>query len=78
MKPTNRLRFFERTETYDTGLVTMPDGAKFIGAKKVRVLQQWWEDGNVVLAVHVTDQDGNALPSPRRGEWRDVPLEVEQ
>jgi hypothetical protein len=44
---------------------------------KVRILQQWWEVGNMVLAIHVTDKDGNTLPSPNRGEWRDVPLEEE-
>lgn len=42
-----------------------------------RVLQQWWEEKNVMLAVHITDKDGNVLPSPTLGEWRDVPLEVE-
>ena len=42
-----------------------------------RVLQQWWEDKNVMLAVHITDKDGNTLPSPTCGEWRDVPLEKE-
>jgi hypothetical protein len=41
------------------------------------ILQQWWEDSYVTLSVHVTDKDGNVLPSPSRGEWRDVPVEVE-
>ena len=66
MKATNKLRFVERTEQ-----ITETTG------KRVRILQQWWEDGNITLAVHITDKDGNALPSPNRGEWRDVPVEVE-
>jgi hypothetical protein len=41
------------------------------------ILQQWWEDSYVTLAVHVTDKDGNTLPSPSRGEWRDIPIEEE-
>jgi hypothetical protein len=43
----------------------------------IRILQQWWEVGNMVLAIHVTDKDGNTLPSPNCGEWRDIPLENE-
>jgi len=61
MKATNKLRFVERNNEIRTALI----------------LQQWWEDGYVTLAVHVTDKDGNVLPSPSRGEWRDVPVEVE-
>lgn len=78
MKPTATLRFLQRTETYDTGQITIPDGLKFMGTRRVYVLQQWWEDPNVILAVHLVDQEGNTLPPPKRGEWRDVPLEVEQ
>lgn len=69
MKPTNKLRFVERT-------VPAPEHGKGMG-KTVRILQQWWEDGNIVLAIHITDKDGNVLPSPKRGEWRDVPVETE-
>jgi hypothetical protein len=69
MKATNRLRFVER-------VVPAPEHGEGIG-KKVRILQQWWEDGNITLAVHITDKDGNVLPSPSRGEWRDVPVEKE-
>jgi hypothetical protein len=66
MKATNKLRFVERTEP-----ITETTG------RRVRILQQWWEDSYVTLSVHVTDKDGNTLPSPSRGEWRDVPVEVE-
>jgi hypothetical protein len=69
MTPTPKLRFVERVvpaTIYGEGI-----------GKKVRILQQWWEDKNIVLAVHITDKDGNTLPSPNRGEWRDVPLEEE-
>jgi hypothetical protein len=66
MTPTPKLRFVERVVPINetTG-------------KRVHILQQWWEDKNIVLAVHITDKDGNTLPSPNRGEWRDVPLEKE-
>ena len=62
MTPTPKLRWINRTISNTTSHVE-------------RVLQQWWEDSNLILAVHVTDKDGNVLPSPTRGEWRDVPLE---
>jgi hypothetical protein len=66
MTPTPKLRFVERE-----------DKTSWDFRKKIQVLQQWWEDKNIMLAVHITDKDGNTLPSPNRGEWRDVPLEVE-
>jgi len=67
MTPTPKLRFVERD--------------MYVGLHEVktyRILQQWWEDKNIVLAVHITDRDGNTLPSPNRGEWRDVSVEKEQ
>ena len=64
MTPTPKLRWINRPIPNTTSHVE-------------RVLQQWWENRNVMLAVHITDKDGNALPSPTRGEWRDVPLEKE-
>jgi hypothetical protein len=70
MKPTNKLRFVER-DSYSK------NGEHFTHPHKVRILQQWWEDGNITLAVHITDKEGNVLPSPNRGEWRDVPVEKE-
>jgi hypothetical protein len=42
-----------------------------------KVLQQWWEDRNITLSIHIEDKDGNPLPSPNLGELRDVPVEVE-
>jgi hypothetical protein len=71
MKATNKLRFVER-DSYSK------NGEHFTHPHKVRILQQWWEDSYVTLSVHVTDKDGNVLPSPSRGEWRDVPVEVEE
>ena len=68
MKATNKLRFVERSQPEYPGSNT---------GRTVRILQQWWEDSYVTLSVHVTDKDGNTLPSPSRGEWRDVPVEVE-
>jgi hypothetical protein len=68
MKATNKLRFVERSQ---------PDYPGSNTGRIVRILQQWWEDSYVTLSVHVTDKDGNVLPSPSRGEWRDVPVEVE-
>ena len=44
--------------------------------KRIRILQQWWEDRNVVLAVLRVGSNG--LPQNQyAGEWRDIPLEVE-
>ena len=44
--------------------------------KRIRILQQWWEDHNVVLAV--LRFGSNGLPQNQyAGEWRDIPLEVE-
>ena len=39
-----------------------------LGYTKIRVLQQWWEE------------DADSLPEGVKsfGEWRDVPVEVEQ
>lgn len=69
MKPTNKLRFVNRNEP------VILRGEKYDNWRKV--LQQWWESGDIALAVHITDKDGNTLPSPKLGEWRDVPLEKE-
>jgi len=69
MTPTPKLRFVDR-------VVTAPEYGENI-ARTVRILQQWWEDKNIMLSVHITDKDGNTLPSPNRGEWRDVLLEQE-
>ena len=70
MIATTRFRYVER-DSYEH------NGEHFIHPHRVRILQQWWEDKNIMLAVHITDKDGNTLPSPNRGEWRDIPLEQE-
>ena len=70
MTPTNRLRFVEREEIVE-------QHPTFRTERTVHILQQWWEDKNITLAVHITDKDGNTLPPPARGEWRDVPVEKE-
>lgn len=72
MKATNKLRFVERY--VPVAHIGRDDISELV---KRTILQQWWEDSYVMLAVHVTDKDGNTLPSPSRGEWRDVPVEVE-
>jgi hypothetical protein len=80
MTPTPKLRFIERADGFEQHDVKVTDrhGIEVCyRPKKIRTLQQWWEDKNIVLAVHITDKDGNTLPSPNRGEWRDVPLEEE-
>lgn len=71
MTPTPRLRFIERLK------ITHIDNAGNSTGMAIRILQQWWEDKNIVLSIHVEDRDGNPMPSPIRGEWRDVPLEKE-
>ena len=65
MTPTSKLRWINRPIPNTTSHVE-------------RVLQQWWENKNIVLAIHVEDKDGNPLPPPTHGEWRDVPLEKEE
>jgi hypothetical protein len=78
MKATNKLRFVER-KVYVSKPAYNSYGhqGEFSELVKKMILQQWWEDSYVTLSVHVTDREGNTLPSPSRGEWRDVPVEVE-
>ena len=78
MKATNKLRFVERKVYVNKPARNIyGDGGVVPELVKKMILQQWWEDSYVTLSVHVTDKDGNTLPSPSRGEWRDVPVEVE-
>ena len=64
MIPTTRFRYVER------------DDETSWTPKRIRILQQWWEDRNVVLAVLRVGSNG--LPQNQyAGEWRDIPLEVE-
>lgn len=55
MNPTAKLRFVER-DSYSK------NGEHFTEPHKVRILQQWWEDG---------------WGSSEKGEWRDIPMEAE-
>ena len=69
MIPTNKLRFVEKTvsEWHSPG---------FIATKTIHVLQQWWE-----TASHGTVNlgwGGEIAIGKVTGEWRDVPLEVEE
>jgi hypothetical protein len=75
MTPTNKLRFVEREAPTEAPTFSQVFGC--VTTRTVRILQQWWEDRNIMLTVHITDQDGNPVPSPTRGEWRDVPVEKE-
>lgn len=69
MSPTNKLRFVER-------FIPSPEHGEGI-AKTIRVLQQWWEDPQTVLAV--LQFGPNGIPIKQHpGEWRDVPLEAEK
>jgi hypothetical protein len=64
MKPTAKLRFLERLEGMDPG----PPAT----GRKVKVLQQWWED-----ARRINLGFGEVDIAEPTGEWRDVPLEKE-
>ena len=68
MTPTPQLRFVERE-------VPAPEYGEGIG-KTVRILQQWWEDRNMRLAVQSYDKYGTPI-ARYQGEWRDVPMEKE-
>ena len=70
MTPTPKLRFVER-DSYEH------NGEHFTHPHRVHILQQWWEDHNVVLAV--LRFGSNGLPQNQyAGEWRDIPLEKEE
>ena len=64
MTPTPKLRFVERIIQFQIE----PMSNTTMG-KKVRILQQWWED--------ITGDWITATEFRLHGEWRDVPLEVE-
>ena len=67
MTPTPKLRFVER-------VVPAPEHGEGIG-KKVRILQQYWEDHNRFLKATQTNND--PWVNHYAGEWIDVPLEKE-
>lgn len=60
MNPTSKLRFVER-------FIPAPEHGENV-SKKVRILQQWWED----TSTDVYWVNGNP------GQWQDVPLETEE
>lgn len=65
MKATNKLRFVERSQ---------PDYPGSNTGRVVRILQQWWETssmGEVNLGF------ASFPVGEIKGEWRDVPVEVE-
>jgi hypothetical protein len=68
MQPTPKLRFVRRA---------VPD--KTLGdniSVYKYILQQWWEDRNMRLAVQSFDKYGTPIPM-YQGEWRDIPTEQE-
>lgn len=71
MEPTNKLRFVEREILYD--IWTEYFGIRVCRVKKEvhhgQVLQQWWERPKTDINNEVTGAVG---------EWRDVPIEVEE
>lgn len=66
MNPTNRLRFVRRKE------VVGQEGDTTI-TRRVRILQQWWAPQR-----SFSDGYGYQTVELHGGEWRDIPLEVEQ
>jgi len=74
MTPTPKLRFVERVdgfEQYDVKVTERHGTEVCYLPKKVRILQQYWEDHNRVLRVTQSGEGHYA------GEWRDIPLEKE-
>ncbi len=72
MTPTPQLRFVERDtgtfEQYDVKVTERHGTEVCYRPKKIRVLQQWWEDSVGDMQTGITSF----------GEWRDVPLENEE
>ena len=58
MTPTPKLRFVERLEPISETT-----------AKRVKVLQQWWEPEQNIIDM---------VAGKKQGEWRDVPSEKEE
>lgn len=72
MKPTNKLRWVERIEHRPIGDAQSSGCTSFKGltigqAHKAKILQQWWEHKSIM------DMKDGVW-----GEWRDVPVEVEE
>jgi len=76
MKPTNKLRFVERSvEMHPFYKTTNEKGELVTATQTYRVLQQWWETtpmGTMNLGF------GGEIPLGEvTGEWRDIPIEEE-
>lgn len=74
MTPTAKLRFVERSVPMHSFYKTTDAQGNLVQATQTyRVLQQWW-------APFRTFSDGYGYQTVELvgGEWRDVPLEVEQ
>ena len=61
--PTFKLRYVERFKTFYCG-----DSSYLTKAEKIKVLQQWWQE-SVGALVDMSEA---------RGEWRDIPTEIEE
>lgn len=74
MKPTNKLRFVERTVPMHPFYKSIDaQGNTARATQTYRVLQQWWES-NTMGTINLGF--GGELPLGEvKGEWRDVPLE---
>lgn len=69
MTPTPKLRFVERIVQFQIE----PMSNTTMG-KTVRILQQWWEQKGMTMNMGW----GGEMPIGEiKGEWRDIPLEVE-
>ena len=66
MTQTPKLRFVERY------VPATEDGYDII--EKITVLQQWWEDSD----PEIVEEAYNIKLLRVEGEWRDVPVEIEQ
>ena len=67
MTPTTRFRYIER-DSYEH------NGEHFIHPHRVRILQQWWEQKGMTMNL---GWGGEMHIGEIKGEWRDIPLEVE-
>ena len=63
MCPTFKLRYVERVKNFYCG-----DSSYKTTIGKTKVLQQWWEE-SVGALVDMSEA---------RGEWRDIPTEIEK
>jgi hypothetical protein len=67
MTPTALLRYVNRKEVYNTGMISLPSGKPVVGTQYHTVLQQWW----------VSPDSFDMVTGRPAGEWRDVPIENE-